>query len=237
MSEHIVKSFGEELEQLAADIARMGGLAESMVADALRAVVRRDPDLAEELIARDARVDEAQADLERRVIRLFALRQPMASDLRATFAALKISADLERIGDLAKNIAKRSLVLNEAEPLPVARGVELMGHAVSQQLKNVLDAYAHSRVDKAVDVWKSDEEVDEHYNSLFRELLTYMMEDPRTISGAAHLLFIAKNLERIGDHATNIAEVIHFVVTGEELAKERPKTNTVEAGPEPDEED
>lgn len=235
MSEHIVKSFGEELEQLSADIARMGGQAESMVADSVQSVIRRDPDLAREIIARDQRVDDAQAELERKVIRLFALRQPMASDLRATFAALKISADLERIGDLAKNIAKRSRVLSEAEALPVARGVDQMGRAVSQQLKNVLDAYAHSHVDKAVDVWTSDEEIDEHYNSLFRELLTYMMEDPRMISGATHLLFIAKNLERIGDHATNIAEVIYFVVTGENLAKDRPKTNTVEAGPEPEE--
>ncbi len=235
MSEHIVKSFGDELEQLNAEVARMGGLSESMVADAIRAVIDRDPALAEEIITRDQRVDTAQADLERKVIRLFALRQPMASDLRHTFAALKISADLERIGDLAKNIAKRSLILNEDEPMVIARGVERMGRIVIAQLKDVLDAYSSLEVSKAVDVWARDEEVDEHYNSLFRELLTYMMEDPRTISGAAHLLFIAKNLERIGDHATNIAEVIHFVVTGEQLVQERPKTNTVEAGPDPEE--
>lgn len=235
MSEHIVKSFGDELEQLTAEVARMGGLSESMVADSIRAVIDRDPALAREIVARDKRVDQAQADLERKVIRLFALRQPMASDLRNTFAALKISADLERIGDLAKNIAKRSLILNEDEPMLIARGVERMGRVVIAQLKDVLDAYSSLEVSKAVDVWVRDEEVDEHYNSLFRELLTYMMEDPRTISGAAHLLFIAKNLERIGDHATNIAEVIHFVVTGEQLAQERPKTNTVEAGPDPEE--
>jgi len=237
MAEHIVKSFGEELEQLSADIARMGGMAETMVADAVEAVSRRDPGLAEDVIARDQAVDDAQMELEKKVIRLFALRQPMASDLRATFAALKVSADLERIGDLAKNIAKRSLVLNQGDPLPVAHSMELMGRAVSGQLNDVLDAYAHNAVDKAVSVWTNDEEVDDHYNSLFRELLTYMMEDPRTISGAAHFLFIAKNLERIGDHATNIAEVIHFVVTGEQLERERPKTNTVEAMPEPGEED
>ncbi len=237
MAEHIVKSFGEELDQLTTEIARMGGMAESMVADAVQAVVRREPDLAEKVVQRDKQVDAAQADLERKVIRLFALRQPMASDLRATFAALKISAELERIGDLAKNIAKRSLVLDESEPLLIARGVDLMGRMVLSQLKDVLDAYASSEVAKAVDVWARDEDVDEQYNSMFRELLTYMMEDPRTISASAHLLFIAKNLERIGDHATNIAEVIHFIVTGEPPTRERPKTNTVQPGPEPAEED
>jgi phosphate transport system protein len=236
MAEHIVKSFGEELDALTTEVARMGGMAESMVADAVQAVVRRDPDLAAKVIARDKQVDTAQAELERRVIRLFALRQPMASDLRATFAALKISGELERIGDLAKNIARRSLVLDEAEPLLIARGVEMMGRTVLGQLKDVLDAYATSEVSKAADVWSRDEDVDAQYNSMFRELLTYMMEDPRTISAAAHLLFIAKNLERIGDHATNIAEVIHFIVTGEAPTRERPKTNTVQAGPAPGEE-
>lgn len=236
MAEHIVKSFGEELDALTTEVARMGGMAESMVADAVQAVVRRDPELAAKVIARDKQVDTVQAELERRVIRLFALRQPMASDLRATFAALKISGELERIGDLAKNIAKRSLVLDEAEPLLIARGVEMMGRTVLGQLKDVLDAYATSEVSKAADVWSRDEDVDAQYNSMFRELLTYMMEDPRTISAAAHLLFIAKNLERIGDHATNVAEVIHFIVTGEAPTRERPKTNTVQAGPAPGEE-
>jgi phosphate transport system protein len=231
MAEHIVKSFGEELDSLSTELARMGGMAESMVADAVHAVVHRDPALAEKVIGRDKQVDLAESELERRVIRLFALRQPMAADLRATFAALKISGELERIGDLAKNIAKRSLVLDESEPLLIVRGVEMMGRTVLTQLKNVLDAYATGEIAKAAEVWNRDEDVDALYNSMFRELLTYMMEDPRTISAAAHLLFIAKNLERIGDHATNIAELIHFIVTGESPNRDRPKAETVRSGP------
>jgi phosphate transport system protein len=155
----------------------------------------------------------------------------MANDLRRTVAAMKIAANLERCGDLAKNIAKRTLVLSESEPvMPLTRSIERMGRLVIGRLKDVLDAYTASDVDRAILVWSRDDEVDEHYNSLFRELLTYMMGDPRMITSCAHLLFVAKNLERIGDHATNIAEIIHYEITGEDLVSaKRPKTDALSA--------
>ncbi len=223
MTEHTVKSFGEELERLSSEIAGLGGMAEAMVSDVVKAFVNRDVPLAENVIARDDDVDNLQKELERDVIRMFALRQPMASDLRATISALKIATDLERIADLSKNIAKRTLLLSRLETIGLTRSMEHMGMLVVRQLKDVLDSYSRTSVELAVNVWFRDEEVDEHYNSLFRELLTYMMEDPRTISVCAHFLFVAKNLERIGDHATNIAEVVHYLVTGENMAHERPK--------------
>ncbi len=232
MTEHIVKSFDDELDELSAEVVRMGGLAEHLLNDALKAVLSRDDALAREVIARDREIDALQMDLERRVILLLALRQPMAADLRRTFSALKISGDLERIGDLAKNIAKRALILNESPPMPLTRSVHRMGHAVSLMLKDVLDAYTAGDVDLAIDVWRRDEEIDAHYNSLFRELLTYMMEDAHTITMCTHLLFMAKNLERIGDHTTNIAENIHFLVTGEELPDSRQSATQV-GGTEP----
>ncbi len=221
MTEHIVKSFDDELDELTAEVARMGGLAEQLLSDALDAVVSRDGDLAKAIIKRDKEIDELQLELERRVILLLALRQPMAADLRRTFSALKISGDLERIGDLAKNMAKRALILNESKPMSLTRSVHRMGHVVGNMLKDVLDAYTTADVDLAVDVWHRDEEIDAHYNSLFRELLTYMMEDSKTITTCTHLLFMAKNLERIGDHSTNIAENVHYLVTGEELSEAR----------------
>jgi len=221
MTEHIVKSFDDELDELTAEVARMGGLAEKLLSDALDAVVSRDGALANEVIQRDKEIDALQLELERRVILLLALRQPMASDLRRTFSALKISGDLERIGDLAKNIAKRALILNEQRPMSLTRSVHRMGHVVSNMLKDVLDAYTTADVDLAIDVWRRDDEIDAHYNSLFRELLTYMMEDSKTITMCTHLLFMAKNLERIGDHGTNIAENVHYLVTGEELPDAR----------------
>jgi len=185
---------------------------------------------AQNIIAHDDKLDQMQIDIERKAIKLIALRQPVAQDLRRTVAAMKISSNLERCGDLAKNIAKRALVVSEAEPMtPLTRSIERMGHLVTGRLKDVLDAYTSSNVNRAVGVWWRDEEVDEHYNSLFRELLTYMMADPRTITSCAHLLFVAKNLERIGDHATNIAEIIHFELTGEDMITHRPKHNDIEA--------
>ncbi len=227
MTEHIVKSYEDELNTLTAECARMGGLAEAQVADGLDAMVRRDLALAEQVLERDERLDGLEADIERKAIRLIALRQPMANDLRRTVAAMKIAANLERCGDLAKNIAKRALVLSESEPVtPLTRSIERMGRLVSSRLKDVLDAYTSSDLDRAIQVWTRDDEVDEHYNSLFRELLTYMMGDPRTITACAHLLFVAKNLERIGDHATNIAEIIHYEITGQDLVSgKRPKTD------------
>jgi phosphate transport system protein len=227
MNEHIVKSYEDELNTLTAECARMGGLTEAQVGDALEAVVRRDQQMAETVVTRDERLDLLQADIERKAIRLIALRQPMANDLRKTVAAMKIATNLERCGDLAKNIAKRTLVLTASEPMaPLTRSIERMGRLVQGRLKDVLDAYTASDLDRALAVWTRDDEVDEHYNSLFRELLTYMMGDPRTITACAHLLFVAKNMERIGDHATNIAEIIHYEITGEEMiAADRPKTD------------
>ena len=221
--QHIVKAFSEELEHLAGDVASMGGLAESMVSDAVEAVVKRDARLAEEVVERDKQVDTFHRDLERQIIRMLALRQPMATDLRSCIAALKISSDLERVGDLAKSIARRVRVLNRSEPVALTKSIERMARLVQSQLHEVLDAYATGETERAVSVWERDDEVDEHYNSLFRELITYMMEDPTMIGAAAHLLFVAKNLERMGDHATNIAEDIHYVVTGKELTAERPR--------------
>ncbi|MEY4241777.1 MAG: hypothetical protein RJA14_1473 [Pseudomonadota bacterium] len=236
MPQHTVKAYGDELNQLTAEVARMGGLAEAQVADAVDSVARRDVALARAVVDRDARLDAMHRDIERKAIRLIALRQPVASDLRRTLASMKLAVDLERTGDLAKNIAKRGLILAEGEPMqPLTRSIERMGKLVSMRLRDVLDAYAAAEIDRAIAVWNTDDEVDEHYNALFRELLTYMMGDPRTITAGTHLLFMAKNLERIGDHATNIAETIYYEITGQEFMGERPRWNpdTVEAAPEP----
>jgi phosphate transport system protein len=229
MTEHTVKSYEEELNKLSAECARMGGLTEAQVADALIAVVKRNQDIATGVVTRDDKLDFAERDIERRAIRLIALRQPMADDLRRTVAAMKIANNLERCGDLAKNIAKRALVIIESDPMtPLTRSIDRMGKLVLTRLSAVLDAYARGDVERAIAVWSQDEDVDEHYNSLFRELLTYMMADPRTITACAHLLFVAKNLERIGDHATNIAEIVHYQLTGEDMiAPVRPKTDAL----------
>jgi len=225
MPDHTVKAFSEELDALSHEVARMGGLAETAVNDSIAAVVRRDTSLAQSVMERDGKIDQAQRDVERRAIKLFALRQPFADDLRVVLTGWRIAGELERVGDLAKNIAKRALILNQAEPLSLIKSVERMGRIASAQLKQVLDAYSNRDVKAAVAVWFHDDDVDAHYNSLFRELLTYMMEDPRMITSSAHLLFIAKNIERIGDHSTNIAEYIHYLVTGEEIATERPRAD------------
>jgi phosphate transport system protein len=226
--EHTVKAFDEELDAMTAELARMGGLAEAEVADAIRAIADSDLALASSVIARDARLDTLERDIERRAIRLIALRQPVADDLRHTVAAMKISANLERIGDLAKNIAKRAIIIVESEPItPLTSSIERMGDLVTDRLKSVLDALASREIEEAVSVWLNDHEIDEHYDTIFRELLTYMMGDPRTIAACAHLLFVAKNLERIGDHATNIAEILHYEITGVELTDERPKSDAL----------
>ncbi|HEY2359394.1 MAG TPA: phosphate signaling complex protein PhoU [Phenylobacterium sp.] len=226
MNEHIVKSYEDELNSLAAECVRMGGLTEAQVADAVSAVVKRNQELAAAVVSRDDKLDEAERDIERKTIRLIALRQPVADDLRRAVAAMKIANNLERCGDLAKNIAKRTLVIIESDPLtPLTRSIERMGKLVLGRLSSVLDAYSRSDLERALAVWSQDDEVDEHYNSLFRELLTYMMGDPRTITACAHMLFVAKNLERIGDHATNIAEIVHYEITGAEMVGGRPKTD------------
>jgi phosphate transport system protein len=227
MTEHTVRSFSADLEELSGDIARMGGLAEDMLSDAIQAIATRDSGLADTVVGRDPQLDNLQVEVEKKILRLLALRQPLARDLRQTISALKIAAELERIGDLAKNIAKRAKIIDQLEPASALKGVSRMGRLVVAQLKRVLDAYSALESEAAVKVRIRDEEVDEHYTALFRELLTYMMEDPRTISACAHLLFVAKNLERVGDHCTNIAEEIHFLVTGETLANERPKVDAL----------
>ncbi len=226
MADHTVKAFTEELDALTQEVARMGGLAETAVNECLAAVLRRETLLAQNVIERDARIDTAQREVEKRAIKLFALRQPLAGDLRVVLTAWRIAGELERVGDLAKNIARRALILNQSEPIGLTRSVERMGKLAAAHLKQVLDAYANRDVQAAIAVWFQDDNIDAHYNSLFRELLTYMIEDPRTISSCTHLLFIAKNIERIGDHGTNIAEYIHFLVTGEEIATQRPRADS-----------
>lgn len=221
--QHTVKAFSEELEKLSADVSSMGGLAENAVSDAIEAVINRDADLAERVVEGDKRIDEMQREIEKQIVRLLALRQPMAADLRLVIAALKIVSDLERIGDLAKSIARRCKVLNKAEPMPLTAAVQRMGLLVQGHLHQVLDAYADGEIKRAVGVWERDEDVDEHYNALFRDVIGQMMGDKSMVGPGAHLLFVAKNLERIGDHATNIAEEIHYAVTGTELKGERPR--------------
>jgi len=231
MSEHIVKSFTEQLELLANGVAQMGGLAEAQFANAIEAIAKRDAKLAEAAIGSDERVDRIQQTVEEQALKLLALRQPMAIDLRTTLAALKIANELERIGDLAKNIGKRALVLNREPPIKLAQSLARMGRQALAQLKTVLDAYSDRNAEAAKAVWRQDEEIDELYNSLFRELLTYMMEDPRTIGLCTHLLFIAKNIERAGDHATNIAETVYHMVTGTYLRVDRPKADLTSTTP------
>ena len=231
MSEHIVKSFTEQLELLANGVAQMGGLAEAQFANAIEAIAKRDAKLAETAIGSDERVDRIQQTVEEQALKLLALRQPMAIDLRTTLAALKIANELERIGDLAKNIGKRALVLNREPPIKLAQSLARMGRQALAQLKTVLDAYSDRNAEAAKAVWRQDEEIDELYNSLFRELLTYMMEDPRTIGLCTHLLFIAKNIERAGDHATNIAETVYHMVTGTYLRVDRPKADLTSTTP------
>jgi phosphate transport system protein len=227
MSEHTAKAFDVDLQGLARMVAEMGGLAEKEIADSVDALAKNDTVLAQRVMASDAATDALQRDIEEKAILTIARRQPMAVDLREIIAALRISNDLERIGDFAKNIAKRVVALNgDFPPAKLIRGVEHMADLVLSQLKDVLDAYAQRDVAKAVAVWKGDEGVDAMYTSLFRELLTYMMEDPRNITFCAHLLFCAKNIERMGDHATNIAETVYFMVEGRALIEERPKGDT-----------
>jgi len=226
MAEHIVKSFHDQLDGLSTSIVQMGGLCETQLTDAIEAMARRDLGLAEKIVGLDSKIDALEAEIELQAIRLLALRQPMASDLRDTLGALKISVDLERIGDLAKNVAKRAIVVSrEVTDQNLVQGLVRMGRLSLTQLKNVLDAYSRRDENAAMTVWKCDDEIDEIYNSLFRELLTYMMEDPKKISQATHLLFIAKNFERIGDHATNIAETVSYIVTGSKFSDPRPKSD------------
>ncbi len=223
VSDHIVKGYDEELRTLSNTIAEMGGLAESQLNTAIEAVTARDSELASNVVEGDAKVDQLQRDLDNLAIRLLALRQPVARDLREIFSAIKIASDLERICDYAANVAKRSMALNQAPPAQPVYALPRMARLAQMLVKDVIDAYVTRDADKAYSVWMRDEELDEMYASLFRELLTYMMEDPRNIGASTHLLFMAKNIERIGDHATNIAEDLYYLVHGTALTQARPK--------------
>jgi phosphate transport system protein len=220
---HIVKSYDDELKKLHDALARMSGLAEVQLRDAMDALDSRDSDLASRVMADDCKVDECEHFINEQTVRLLALRAPVADDLRMVIASLKVAADLERIADHAANAAKRSLVLNQIPPVAPMRSLIRMGKLVQTLLAEVLGAFLSHDAERALSVRSRDQEVDDLYSSLFREILTYMMEDPRTITACSHLMFIAKNIERIGDHATNIAEMTYFRVTGRSLNDQRPK--------------
>ncbi len=227
---HMVRAFDEDLRFLSSKIATMGGHAERMVSDAVRALVNSDAGLAESVIAADVVLDDAERDIDDKAVLIIARRQPMAQDLREIIGAIRISADLERVGDLGKNIAKRaSVVAGKSQPVRLYRGLEALADLALSQLKEVLDAYASRSVERLAYVRDRDEQIDVMYTSLFRELLTYMMEDPRNITACTHLLFCAKNIERIGDHATNIAETIYYISTGQQMPLDRPKDDEANA--------
>ena len=222
--QHTTKAFDTDLQDLARMVAEMGGLAEKQVADSVDALAKRDSTLAQRITAADANIDRLQHEIEEKAVLTIARRQPMAVDLREIVGALRLANDLERIGDLAKNIAKRVIALNgEFPPAKLIRGVEHMTDLVLEQLKLVLDAYARRDVNKAMAVWRGDEGIDAMCTSVFRELLTYMMEDPRNITFCIHLMFCAKNIERMGDHATNIAETVFYMIEGQQILEKRPK--------------
>ncbi len=223
-SDHIMNAYDQELKFLANRIAFMGGHAERMVDQAVQALVASNTDLARKVVADDMALDEAQRDIDDKAVIIIARRQPMADDLREIIGAIRISSDLERVGDLGKNIAKRVVSLSDAaQPIQLFRGLEALAQLALTQLKEVLDAYATRSVARIGQVRDRDDDIDAMYTSLFRELLTYMMEDPRNIASCTHLLFCAKNIERIGDHATNIAETVYHIVTGDQMPAERPK--------------
>ena len=223
-SEHTAKAFDSDLQELTRLVAEMGGLAERMITESVDALVRRDIALGKRVVAADVEIDRLQHLIEERAVLTIARRQPMAIDLREIVGAMRVATDLERIGDLSKNIAKRALAIaGESHPKPLMTGMRHMTEMVQTQLKDVLDALTELDADKALAVWNNDQQVDAMYNSLFRELLTYMMEDPRNIGLCTHFLFGAKNIERIGDHTTNIAENVYYLVHGVPIAEDRPK--------------
>jgi phosphate transport system protein len=223
---HTVKSFDDDLRQLRSIIGQMGGIAEAQINGAIDALQRRDADAAIRLVQADKLLDALETDAEMMAISVIARRAPLADDLREIISCLKISALLERIGDYAKNIAKRTTVLANTSPVQPQIIVPEMGKLVTRMVKDVLDAYANRDIEKALLVWSQDKNVDDFYNSLFRSLLTYMFENPQQITPSTHVLFIAKNIERIGDHATNIAEIVHFNATGKMIDADRPKGDT-----------
>ena len=220
---HIVSAFDNDLIAIQARITEMGGLAEDLLAKALDAVEKRDAALAKQVIEADKKLDSLELEVEEMAMTVIALRQPMAQDLRVLISALKICTTLERIGDLAKNISKRALTFSKAGPVKVTASIVRMGRATLAQLGEVLNAYSARDTEAAVAVWRKDVDIDEMYNALFREVVTYMMEDSRMIGMGSQLLFIAKNLERIGDHTTHISEMIYYITRGEPLGDDRPK--------------
>ncbi|CAA7616683.1 Phosphate-specific transport system accessory protein PhoU homolog [Candidatus Terasakiella magnetica] len=227
MTDHTVKSYDEELAHLTGIIARMGGLAEAQFTSALHSLVKRDDELASRVVAGDQRIDEMDHEVQSFAVRLLALRQPMAADLRLIVSAMNISGEIERVADYAANLAKRALILNHLPASVPVAGVARLAELVRSVLKDILDAYIERDVEKAIRVWSRDEEVDAMYNGVFKELIDRMTEDSGAITASTHLLFIAKNIERIGDHATNIAETLHFQIVGTPPQGERPKGNTV----------
>jgi phosphate transport system protein len=229
MTQHTVTSFEEELQGLSRSIAKMGGRSEQIVERSIQALLGSNVNLAHEVIDSDKKVDSMHRQIEERAVVLIARRQPMAQDLRETISAIRIANDLERIGDLGKNIAKRAVAIQrETFSQKVRVGVEHLAELALRQVKKVLDAYATRDVEKAREVCAHDEEIDAVYTSLFRELLTYMMEDPRNITMCTHLLFCAKNIERIGDHATNIAETVYYLITGEQWEGTRQSSTRID---------
>ncbi|MBW8367970.1 MAG: phosphate signaling complex protein PhoU [Arenimonas sp.] len=226
MNDHIVKSYDNELKRLDGEIQRMGELAISQLDAAIDVLLRRDSAAAMRVVANDDAIDLLEHEVSHDVLRLLALRQPMARDLREVYASLRISSDIERIGDYAANVAKRSMVLNQTAPVSAARGLPALAKLANTLVRDALQAYRDRDADRAMTVRSRDAELDAEYTGLFREFLTYMAEDPRQITPCTHLLFIAKNIERIGDHATNIAENTWFLVHGEQPAEEREKRDT-----------
>ena len=224
---HTVRSFDEELGYLEAKIAKMGTFASEMIEEAVNAVVNNDLNLAKKVISDDMFLDETEREIDEKSVAIIAKRQPMAVDLREIIGAMRIAADLERVGDMGKNIAKRAAAIVESrQPASLYHGLQSFATLTLNQLKEVLDAYASRSLERIDAVRNRDEEIDAMYTSLFRELLTYMMEDPRNITACTHLLFCAKNIERIGDHATNIAEALHYIMTGTYLSTDRPRDDT-----------
>ena len=224
---HTVRSFDEELGYLEAKIAKMGTFASEMIEEAVNAVINNDLDLAKKVISDDMFLDETEREIDEKSVAIIAKRQPMAVDLREIIGAMRIAADLERVGDMGKNIAKRAAAIVESpQPASLYHGLQSFATLTLNQLKEVLDAYASRSLERIDAVRNRDEEIDAMYTSLFRELLTYMMEDPRNITACTHLLFCAKNIERIGDHATNIAEALHYIMTGTYLSTDRPRDDT-----------
>jgi phosphate transport system protein len=225
--DHTTRAFDSDLQEIARKVAEMGGLAEKQIGDAVQALSTRDTDLAQHVIVTDSMIDAMQHDIEEKAILTIARRQPMAVDLREIVGAMRLCNDLERIGDHAKHIGKRVVALSaDLYPQTLIRGVEHMADLVLALIKRVLDAYASRDLQAALAVWKGDEEVDALCTSLFRELLTYMMEDPRNITFCMHLMFCAKDIERMGDHATNIAETVYFMIEGRPITDQRPKGDT-----------